>query len=178
MTKSRLAYKDCYAAMDSALESKEGVWMLCDSHGDAYHQRQRLNYARELDRQDNATMYHPAEPLHGRSHYDNLTFKLSTYQDKDCVLLQPNNPEGRQLIDVATGDAITPRSDSISGAEYQATLIGHDSMPLLPSTHEDIFPPSEAENGDGEGQDVPSPDEGGGRGVDAGTTHKGGLRRL
>ena len=166
MSNSRLAYRDCYEALDRALVSNKGVLVVCQSEGDAHHQRQRLNYARVLDRRDNREMYpSPFEPLHGRSHYDNIAVKLTIYEGSHCVHLQPNNLNARPIIEL----------DAIEGG---AELISNDSVPLLSSTHEDVFPPEEVEGGNSSREDGSGTDEGGGQGPDMGGTSRGGIRRI
>ena len=165
MSNSRISYRDCYEALDRAIASAHGVLVVCKSEGDVHHQRQRINYARVLDRRDNREMYpDPFHPLHGRSHYDNLAIKLTTHEGSHCVHIQPNNLDARPIIEL----------DATGGAK----LIGNDSVPLLSSTHEDVFPPSKVEGGDSGREDGSGTDEGGGQGPDMGGTSRGGIRRI
>lgn len=71
-TDAKFAYTDCYSIMDKALLDGEGVRVGRNSESEAMTLRHRLNYARVLDRQNNAKVYPPEHPMFGQSEYDKL----------------------------------------------------------------------------------------------------------
>lgn len=173
MSRSRFSYMDCHKAMEAALQSDKGVFWLCKTEGEAVHLRGRLNRARELDRDDNKLMYpDPSQPLHGRSYYDSLSFKLETCEGKPCVSLRPNNLDEGTLVDIATYEA------GGGGVIPTAQLAGNDSLPLLPPANQDVFPAEGVEAGDSAGEDDSGADGGGGQGTNVEGTPRESLRRI
>lgn len=85
---SRLAYEDCFEALDRALASSRGVRITVESEGAAYHLRNRLNAARTKDREANAETYDDEHPLHGSSQYDSLVIKLRLAGEKPVILIE------------------------------------------------------------------------------------------
>lgn len=75
VSKSRLAYDDCFIVMDKALELN-GVRVEFAERGKATYFRMRLNSARDIDRQENRVTYDTAHLMHGRSVYDTLIFRV------------------------------------------------------------------------------------------------------
>jgi hypothetical protein len=71
-TDSRIAYDDCYAILDEACESPNGVRYLVDTYGKATHLVTRLNYARTLARRLATTVWGVGHQKAGVSAYDTL----------------------------------------------------------------------------------------------------------
>jgi hypothetical protein len=76
VTDSPFAYDDIKSLLDRALSSTKGVKTICASHGQAVRLRQRCNKFRAMDRRENRKIYEPDHPLHGRSSFDCLIFRL------------------------------------------------------------------------------------------------------
>ena len=83
---SRLAYTDCYDIMDRALADGKGCRVKFKDADDAYNFRLRLYVARKIDRVDNAEIYDPPHPLHGRSEYDGLVSRVRQDAQKNIWL--------------------------------------------------------------------------------------------
>lgn len=83
ISSSPLAYADCYDAMYRALEDDRGVRLKVDTRGNAEFLRMRLNTARAINREENAKTYPKGEPLHGRSEFDKLMFRIKELRSKD-----------------------------------------------------------------------------------------------
>lgn len=84
---SRLAYEDCFEALDRALASAKGIRMTVADENSAVHMKNRLHYARKLDRDSNAETYDPGHPLHGTSQYDALVIRLR-FGAKPTILIE------------------------------------------------------------------------------------------
>lgn len=84
---SYLAYSDCFAALDKALEDSRGGRIPLPDEDAAMHLRMRMNYARKLDREKNAELYDPDHPLHGRSEYDKLYARINSHNGKVYLYL-------------------------------------------------------------------------------------------
>jgi len=80
---SPLSYKDCYDAMERALEDTKGIRLRVNRVQDAYHLRMRLNQARAINRRENRRTYDPEHHLYGRSIYDRLMFKIKERSAKN-----------------------------------------------------------------------------------------------
>ena len=81
-TKSRLAYTDCFDFMDQAVADSKGIRVCVGAESNlAYTLRFRLNSARQIDRNENAKTYEEGHPLHGRSIYDRLVFRVKEDSD-------------------------------------------------------------------------------------------------
>jgi hypothetical protein len=80
---SPLSYKDCYDAMERALEDAKGIRLRVNRVQDAYHLRMRLNQARAINRKENRRTYDPEHHLYGRSIYDRLMFKIKERTTRD-----------------------------------------------------------------------------------------------
>lgn len=76
MIDSPLAYIDCRALWDRALEATKGIRVPVGAHGQAVQLRLRLNRYRAIDRRENAKTYEPGHPLFGRSVYDAFAVRL------------------------------------------------------------------------------------------------------
>lgn len=89
-SKSRFAYDDCYSLMEAALADGVGTRYLVDDVGRANQLRLRLNYARSIDREQNAEAYPLEHPMHGRSEYDKLIFKVNLREGQWWVYIEVN----------------------------------------------------------------------------------------
>jgi len=78
---TRLAYADAYDAFDQALADSVGIRIQFDTEEQAKHFRFRLNYARQMDRDDNRKTYAPDHPLFGKSAYDRLVARIRREQE-------------------------------------------------------------------------------------------------
>jgi hypothetical protein len=87
---SILAYDDCFDLMNQALEDPAGIRVKFGNDGDATHFRIRLNKARALMREQNKSVYGPDEPMHGKSTYDPLVFRVKRVDGDWYVYLQAN----------------------------------------------------------------------------------------
>ena len=76
LSESRLAYEDCYEVMDKALEAEGTIRVGFTRSGEALFLRMRMNKARALDRKFNGQRYKNDHPLHLRSQYDALMFRV------------------------------------------------------------------------------------------------------
>ena len=76
ISNSPLAYEDCYEALNRALEDARGVRLKVNSRANAEFLRMRLNMARVINRDQNTKTYDSDHPMHGRSEYDKLMFRI------------------------------------------------------------------------------------------------------
>ena len=74
---NRSAYEDLYNLFEQALASPKGVRVPFADGGIATHMRMRMNKARAIDRAHNADIYPEDNPMHGKSAYDGLVFRLN-----------------------------------------------------------------------------------------------------
>lgn len=81
ISNSRLAYTDCEALFDKALDDPKGCRVLVGEEGKARHFVMRMHKCRQLMREDNARMYEIGHPLHGTSIWDPL--KCSIREDTE-----------------------------------------------------------------------------------------------
>lgn len=72
---SKIAYEDCYALLDRALEARHGIKIVVPNYQFGRGLCTRINYARVLDRQTNREVYPEGDPHHGVSSYDVLTIR-------------------------------------------------------------------------------------------------------
>lgn len=93
---SRLAYSDCYEAMDRALDDTTGVRIKMESHDGATFLRMRFHQARAIDRKDNMAVYEDGDALYGRSIYDPLVLRIR--EDDDNVWLYIEKIQIRGLV--------------------------------------------------------------------------------
>lgn len=93
---SRLSYEDCFEAFDRALADPRGVRIKMIDHDKATHLRMRMNYARVIDRKDNAALYadSPDHPMYGRSAYDPLTVRIKPVGRHFWLYIEPNTIPG------------------------------------------------------------------------------------
>lgn len=76
MPLSPLAYTDCYQLFDAAVADPKGARVCKGKKEAAEHFRFRCNYARKINRDENARTYEPDHPMHGKSEYDKVTLTL------------------------------------------------------------------------------------------------------
>jgi hypothetical protein len=88
LSTSRLAYTDCYDVFDAALQDTLGVRVKVGSYNEAVRLRVRLHYARNLEREENATLYQPGAPLYGRSIYDTLIVRIKEEDSNHYVYVE------------------------------------------------------------------------------------------
>lgn len=81
MHNSRLAYIDCYEIMERAMANGKGCRVKFKDLNECFSFRSRMHYARRVNREDNAKVYGPDEPLHGRSAFDRLIISISPTDD-------------------------------------------------------------------------------------------------
>lgn len=93
MSKSLIAYTDCKAVLDRALESPKGLKIPRETDGAAIYLQQRLNYFRKLDRDFTRSIFPSEDPRHGVSVYDCLTIR----RDGTTVYVQPVREDSLQI---------------------------------------------------------------------------------
>lgn len=81
--RSPLAFEDCKAIFDQAMDSKSGIQVRCQSYGEAYGLKTRLNTYRAMDREENRKIYQPDDRMYGNSAYDRLVIQLAKRGAKD-----------------------------------------------------------------------------------------------
>jgi len=102
LSTSRLAYTDCFEALDRALEDEKGVRVKATDEGQANHLRMRMHQARKIDRQDNCAIYEEGAPLYARSVYDPLTLKIRLVKGEYYIYIIRNTlpAEVESLTDI------------------------------------------------------------------------------
>lgn len=110
ISSSHLAYKDCYAVMDQAVEDSVGVRVEMDDYDKALHFRMRLHQARAIDRRRNAGTYPPDHPMHGLSAYDKLVCRIRQEEGKFWVYLERNTLRVGQVepLSATSNDQLVP----------------------------------------------------------------------
>lgn len=103
---SRLAFEDCYAVMQAALDDKAGVMMRMASENAATHFRLRCHQARKIDRQFNAETYEKGNPMHGCSAYDRLTIKIRQDETGIILVFEQTNLIPGDVISLTDGEAV------------------------------------------------------------------------
>ena len=95
------SYDDCFRIMQAAIEDELGARIACIDEGEATWLRLRYNKARAVHRKQNAQVYaSPEHPLHGRSEYDGLIFRVKEVEGKWYVYLEvgAGRAEGFELL--------------------------------------------------------------------------------
>lgn len=93
---SLLAYTDCIAFMESALEDDLGARQEVTDADAAVQLRTRIHYARKLHRDENAKSYEPGHMMHGRSEFDKLICRIKHEGEKTYVYLEKiDKPQGK-----------------------------------------------------------------------------------
>lgn len=80
--------------MDKALEAEREVRVKCPTHGDAVTLRARCHSARSADRDSNGRVYSEDHPMHKRSVYDKLTFRIVPPKDGCYLIVSKTSLEG------------------------------------------------------------------------------------
>jgi hypothetical protein len=89
---TRKAYEDSFDVLDKALEDPKGIRIPFDTSAEATTYRMRLNNARKVDRNHNARIYEPGDPMHGESVYDTLQFTIRIGDDgTHFVYIEPRS---------------------------------------------------------------------------------------
>lgn len=91
LSNARAAYIDCYELMDKALADPVGCRAPMKDWETASAFRLRLNYARRLDREQNALIYEAEHPMHGQSPYNMLTARIKTIGGRVWLYLERTN---------------------------------------------------------------------------------------
>lgn len=100
------SYDDCFKWMAAALDDEKGARIECEDHGKARNLQLRINKARYLHRQQNARIYDKEDPMHGRSEYDGLIFRVKSVGEKWYVYLeiQAAREDGFELLSQVDND--------------------------------------------------------------------------
>lgn len=75
ISKSRLAYTDCYSIMDIAIGDSAGIRVKTDTREAGLFFRMRCHQARALMREHLSKVYAVGHPLHGTCQYDALIIR-------------------------------------------------------------------------------------------------------
>lgn len=94
---SRLAYDDCFALMDQALEDDKGIRIRFVDQGSAMSLRLRIHAARVIDRNDNIEIYEADHPLHGKSVYDRLKASIRAIDGDIYLHLEKNSADNYEI---------------------------------------------------------------------------------
>jgi len=86
---SRQAYQDCFDLFDKAIEDPKGIRFKVADYDEAFRMRQRLHYARSLDRKANETMYEPGMKMHGCSIYDPIAVRIKELKSGTYLYVEP-----------------------------------------------------------------------------------------
>lgn len=125
ISSSPLAYSDCYDAMNRALEDDRGVRLKVDTRGNAEFLRMRLNTARAINREENARTYEKGEPMHGRSEYDKLMFRIKELRSKDGTT--------RVYVYLEQVQSFVPEIENLSEIEDDEVAVSkHEAMQAEP----------------------------------------------
>lgn len=76
MPTSHLSYSAEYDAFDLAEDSDKGIRIPMSNRSAAWNYRNRLHYARCIDRKKNCETYKEGDPLFGSSVYDKFVVKV------------------------------------------------------------------------------------------------------
>lgn len=110
LSNSRLAFTDCFALLDRALEETRGIRVEVRDEDKATYLRMRIHQARIIDRRENKVTYpDPAHHLHGRSPYDILVCRIETANGSTWLWID------QQIVEIGRVEAI-PEGAQI---EYQ-----------------------------------------------------------
>ncbi len=107
---SSLSYDDIFELFDRADADGHGVRVvfdkyenLTDNRGDAFQLRIRINYARKIDRANNAKLYPKDHPLHGRSKYDIYSASIRDVGNEAHLYLEKRNLNRLKIEDLSQG---------------------------------------------------------------------------
>lgn len=86
------AYADCLALYDAAIADPKGARACLGTQEACINMRTRMHYYRKLDRDANADLYKPGEPMHGVSVYDDYVLQILRDEDNQFWLyIQPRS---------------------------------------------------------------------------------------
>lgn len=117
---SRFAYEDCYALYEQAIADPKGIRIPFDTYGEAKQIQMRLNRARVIDRAENRKIYHPDDPMFGRSAYDGIQCKIQSTDGRHWVFMEridarefevESLSDGRLASEFAIEHTVTGRLD-------------------------------------------------------------------
>lgn len=100
--KSPLAFGDCRAIFERALQSKRGIQIRCANHGEAVGLRTRLNSLRRVDRLENKKIYQPDDAMYGSTAYDALVIRLAKKgaPDDHVVWIEPREAKNWDIREI------------------------------------------------------------------------------
>jgi len=97
-SRSPLAFDDCQDLFERALNSKKGIKITCQSHGEAMALRMRLHYYRRKDKEANASIYPREHEMHKASVWDRLVCRVDDnvlrieHRGTDHLIIEPIDP--------------------------------------------------------------------------------------
>lgn len=105
---SRLAYDDVIELLERAVSDGVGCRIKFDkrptfleNRGDAYQYRNRIHYARKLDREANKEIYQSGHPLYGRSQYDIFSASIRTEDGEVYIYLEKRTINSLKIEDLS-----------------------------------------------------------------------------
>jgi len=87
-------YDHIKETLNRALESSKGIRVLFETKSEATRFRHQCNSFRVKDRQDNAELYSPGDPLYGVSAYDEL---ILTVSDNAVAIKRVSEPKIEEI---------------------------------------------------------------------------------
>jgi hypothetical protein len=102
VSQSALSYADCYQFLDAAVADEKGARVWKGTHKAAAHFRFRCNYARKINRLDNARTYEKDHPMHGRSEYDRVYLTIRQDQNDEWWVYAEHMPDLSNFIEPLT----------------------------------------------------------------------------
>src|SRR5262245_5072405 len=90
--KSPLAFDDIRELLDKALDRlPKALRVPCQDHSHAMSRRTRFNYFRAMDRDQNARTYPEGHPMHKKTPYDRLIFRIPRKgaPDDNYIYIEP-----------------------------------------------------------------------------------------
>lgn len=96
------AFEDVKEIFLRALETPKGIKVKCHTRAEAINLRSRLNYYRQMDRNENKKVYPPDHPQHGGSVYDKLILRIPPRdsEDQDTIFIQQRSTIGLVIEDL------------------------------------------------------------------------------
>jgi hypothetical protein len=107
ISESRLAYIDCFAAMDKAIDDEAGARVPMESMDAATFYRMRCHQARKIDRRRNREIYEEGHLMYGLSIYDKLVIRIRNVNDRIYVYftkVADESNEAESLSEVEEGN--------------------------------------------------------------------------
>jgi hypothetical protein len=78
---SLTSYDDCFALLDKAMDTEKGILIPVTSHQAAFHLKNRLNYARKLQRKINEQAWPVTDKRHYGTQYDEMVIRSPKEKD-------------------------------------------------------------------------------------------------